>query len=255
MAKGHTDKIAVVTGAAAGIGQAFAVRLAEDGAHVVAADVASSDETMKRVEAAGPRAIAVTCDVSSQDSISALVQRVEGAFGRCDILINNAGIYPQKPFEEMTFADWRRVMSVNLDAAFLTASAFIPGMKRRRWGRIINVSSGTFNTVAIHYAHYIASKGGVIGLTRALASEFGPFGITVNAISPSLTRSPGTMSRPPRPGRSSVEEEFAATAALQAIPRPAIPDDLIGAMSFLTSDDAAFMTGQTLYVDGGLVRV
>jgi NAD(P)-dependent dehydrogenase (short-subunit alcohol dehydrogenase family) len=255
MSKGHTDKVAVVTGAAAGIGKAFAVRLAQDGAHVVAADIASSAETVKRVEAAGGQAIGVSCDVSSPESISALAQEVERTFGRCDILVNNAGIYPQKPFEDMTFADWRRVMSVNLDAAFLTASTFLPGMKRRNWGRIVNMSSGTFNTVAVHYAHYIASKGGVIGLTRALASEYGPFGITVNAISPSLTKSPGTTSRPPRAGRASLDEEFAAVAAAQAIPRPETPDDLVGAMSFLTSDDAAFMTGQTLYVDGGLVRV
>jgi NAD(P)-dependent dehydrogenase (short-subunit alcohol dehydrogenase family) len=106
-----------------------------------------------------------------------------------------------------------------------------------------------------HYAHYIASKGGVVGFTRALASEFGGYGITVNAISPSLTRSPGTLSRAPRFGRNSMDEEFAALAARQAIPRPEVPEDLVGAMSFLTSDDAAFMTGQTLYVDGGMVRV
>ena len=255
MGKGHADKIALVTGAAAGIGQAFATRLAHDGAHVVIADVNPGTETMKLVEAAGRQALACVCEVSSPDSVAALAKEVERKFGRCDILINNAGIYPQKPFEEMTFADWRHVMSVNLDAAFLTASAFIPGMKQRGWGRIVNMSSSTLNTVATHYAHYIASKGGVVGFTRALASEFGAFGITVNAISPSLTRSPGTLSRAPRSGRTSMEEEFTALATRQAIPRPESTEDLVGAMSFLTSDDAAFITGQTLYVDGGMVRV
>jgi len=157
MGKGHTDKVAVVTGAAAGIGQAFAKRLALDGADVVIADVNPGTETMKLVEAAGRQAIACICDVSSPDSVAALAKEVERKFGRCDILINNAGIYPLKPFEEMTFADWRHVMSVNLDAAFLTASTFIPSMKQRGWGRIVNMSSSTLNTVVTHYAHYIAS--------------------------------------------------------------------------------------------------
>jgi NAD(P)-dependent dehydrogenase (short-subunit alcohol dehydrogenase family) len=255
MARGHKDKVAVVTGAAGGIGQAFAKRLAEDGAHVVVADLQPANETVAQVEGAGRQALAVSCDVASEESVRALADAVTRRFGRCDILINNAGIYPIKPFEQMTYADWRHVMAINLDAAFLTASAFIPGMKQRGWGRIVNMSSSTFATVVTEYAHYIASKGGVVGFTRALATEFGPYGITVNAISPSLTRSPGTLSRTPRFGRNSMDEEFEALAKRQAIPRPQVPEDLVGAMSFLTSDDAAFVTGQTLYVDGGFVRV
>jgi NAD(P)-dependent dehydrogenase (short-subunit alcohol dehydrogenase family) len=117
------------------------------------------------------------------------------------------------------------------------------------------MSSSTVSTVVPNYAHYIASKAGLVGLTRALATDFGAFGITVNAISPGLTRSPGTLSRGPRAGRASMDEEFAALALRQAIPKPEVPEDLVGAMSFLTSDDAAFVTGQTLYVDGGMVRV
>ena len=255
MGTGHKDKVAVITGAAAGIGQAFAKRLAQDGAHIVIADPNQATETVKLVEAAGRKALACVCDVASPDSVAEMTKDVERAFGRCDILINNAGIYPLKPFEEITFSEWRRVMAINLDAMFLTISAFIPGMKARGWGRIVNMSSSTVNTVVPLHAHYIASKGGVVGFTRALASEYGAFGITVNAISPSLTRSPGTLSRQPRAGRANMEEEFAILASRQAIPRPSMPDDLVGAMSFLTSDDSAFMTGQTLYVDGGLVRV
>ena len=254
MGKGHKDKVAVITGAAAGIGQAFARRLAEDGAHIVIADKQPADDTVKMVKAAGREALACGCDVASPDSVAAMAKEVDRRFGRCDILVNNAGIYPLKPFEQMTFADWRHVMSINLDAAFLTASAFIPGMKQRGWGRIVNMSSSTLGTVVTDYAHYIASKGGVVGFTRALASEFGPFGITVNAISPSLVRSQGTLSRAPRFGRASMDEEFNALAKRQPIPRPELPEDLVGALSFLTSDDAAFLTGQTLYVDGGLVR-
>jgi NAD(P)-dependent dehydrogenase (short-subunit alcohol dehydrogenase family) len=255
MGKSHHDKVAVITGAAKGIGQAFARRLAEDGCDVVAADIAPTDETVALVERAGRRAFACGCDVTSEAAVAALRSEVERRFGRCDILVNNAGIYPVRPFEQMTFADWRRVMALNLDAAFLTASAFVPGMKAGGWGRIVNMSSSTFPTVVPNYVHYIASKGGIVGFTRALATDLGPHGITVNAISPSLTRTPGTLSRAPRAGRASMEEEFELLSKRQAIPRPALPEDLVGALSFLTSDDAAFITGQTLYVDGGYVRV
>ncbi len=254
MGKGHKDKIAVITGAGAGIGQAFAKRLAEDGVHIVVADIGPTDATAALVKGAGREVLAVKCDVSKPDDVAALARGVEQQFGRCDILVNNAGIYPLRRFEEMTFADWRHIMSINLDAHFLTCSAFIPGMKARKWGRIVNMSSSTFATVVTDYAHYIASKGGVVGFTRALASEFGAFGITVNAISPSLVRSQGTLSRAPRFGRASMDEEFEALARRQAIPRPEVPDDLVGTLSFLTSDDAAFVTGQTIYVDGGFVR-
>jgi NAD(P)-dependent dehydrogenase (short-subunit alcohol dehydrogenase family) len=254
MGKGHKDKVAVITGAGAGIGQAFAKRLAEDGVNIVIADSGATDETVKLVKAAGREALACKCDIASPDDVAKLAKDVEEKFGRCDILVNNAGIYPLKVFEEMTFADWRNIMAINLDAMFLTCKAFIPGMKQRGWGRIVNMSSSTFATVVTDYAHYIASKGGVVGFTRALASEFGVHGITVNAISPSLVRSPGTLSRAPRFGRASMDEEFNALAQRQAIKRPEQPDDLVGALSFLTSDDAAFVTGQTLYVDGGFVR-
>lgn len=254
MAKGHKDKVAVITGAASGIGQAFAKRLAEDGAHIVIADIKAAGETVKLVEQTGRRALSCICDVSAEDSVAALAKDVEKSFGRCDILINNAGIYPIQFFEDISFADWRRVMALNLDGVFLVSKAFAPGMKARGWGRMVNISSSTFGTVASGYTHYVASKGGVIGFTRALATELGPHGITVNAISPSLTRTPGTLSRAPRKGRASMDEEFAQIAKIQAIRREQVPDDLVGVVSFLTSDDAAYMTGQTLYVDGGLVR-
>jgi NAD(P)-dependent dehydrogenase (short-subunit alcohol dehydrogenase family) len=254
MGKGHRDKVAVITGGANGIGQAFAKRLAEDGAHVAVADLAPGDATVKLVEQAGREALACKCDVSSPDAVAAMAKEVQGRFGRCDILINCAGIFPQQAFEDMAFADWRRLMSINLDSAFLTASAFVPGMKARRWGRIVNMASSTLGSVVTGFVHYVASKGGIVGFTRALASELGPHGITVNAISPGLTRTPGTVARKPRPGLASMDEEFASVATFQAIRRPEVPDDLVGVMSFLTSDDAAFMTGQTLNVDGGRVR-
>ena len=254
MDKSHHDKIAVISGGANGIGQAFAQRLAQDGADIVIADTASGSGTVKMVEQAGRRALDCTCDVSSEEAVKALAGDVAKLFGRCDILINCAGIFPNQPFDQMTFADWRRVLAINLDSVFLMSAAFVPGMKQRGWGRIVNMASSTLGSVVSGFVHYMASKAGIVGITRALASELGPFGITVNAISPGLTRSPGTLARVPRAGMASMEDEYAHAAAMQAIKRPEVPADLVGTVSFLTSDDAAFMTGQTLNVDGGRVR-
>jgi NAD(P)-dependent dehydrogenase (short-subunit alcohol dehydrogenase family) len=254
MGKGHRDKVAVITGGANGIGQAFARRLAEDGAHVAIADIAPGDATVRLVEQAGRDALAVKCDVASPESVAAMAKEVERRFGRCDILINCAGIFPQQDFATMSYADWRRLLAINLDSVFLCSSALVPGMKQRQWGRIVNMASSTLGSVITGFVHYVTSKGGIVGFTRALASELGPHGITVNAISPGLTRTPGTLARAPRAGLASMDEEFASVATFQAIRRPEVPDDLVGVMSFLTSDDAAFMTGQTLNVDGGRVR-
>ena len=206
------------------------------------------------VEAAGRQAIAVKCDVSSETSVAAMSKEVGQKFSHADIVINCAGIFPQKEFSDMTFADWRKVLSINLDGTFLVTAAFVPGMRARKWGRVVNMASSTLGSVVTGFAHYVASKGGIVGFTRALATDLAADGITVNAIAPGLTRSPGTLVRAPRPGFQSMEEEFAAIAQMQAIKRPEVPDDLVGAVSFLTSDDAAFMTGQTLNVDGGRVR-
>ena len=254
MGKGQKDKIAIITGAANGIGQAFAKRLAEDGVHVAIADIADGQQTVKLIETAGRGALAVVCDVANEDSVAAMAKQVQARFGHVDIVVNCAGIFPQQDFSTMTFADWRRVLGINLDGTFLVTAAFVPGMRVRKWGRVVNMASSTFGSVTTGFAHYVASKGGIIGFTRALAGDVAADGITVNAIAPGLTRSPGTMVRKPRPGFASMDEEFNAVASLQAIKRPELPDDLVGALSFLTSDDAAFMTGQTLNVDGGRVR-
>jgi NAD(P)-dependent dehydrogenase (short-subunit alcohol dehydrogenase family) len=253
MAGKHVGKVAVITGAAMGIGQAYARRLGQEGATVVAADIRGADATVEQVKAAGGSGLAMRCDVSQPAEVTVLAQAVEKELGRCDILINNAGVYPIQTFDEMTFEDWRRIMAINLDGQFLTIKAFAPGMRRRRWGRIVNQASDTFALNLVGFAHYIASKGGVIGLTRALASEFGQDGVTVNAIAPGLVRTPGTSTRKERLGGLEAADEFALVASQQSIKRGLVPDDLTGTLSFLVSDDAAFITGQTIYVNGGKV--
>ena len=254
MAKGHKDKVAVITGGARGIGQAFAKRLAEDGVQVAAVDLGDAAETVKLVQATGRKAIAVSCDVSSESAVAAMAEQVGRTFDHVDIVINCAGIFPQKNFEDMTFADWRKVLATNLDGTFLVTAAFAPGMRARKWGRVVNLSSSTVGSVVTGFAHYVASKSGIVGFTRAVATDLAPHGITVNAIAPGLTRSPGALGRAPRPIYQTMDEEFEAVAQMQAIKRVEVPEDLVGAVSFLTSDDAAFITGQTINVDGGRVR-
>jgi NAD(P)-dependent dehydrogenase (short-subunit alcohol dehydrogenase family) len=239
--------VVVVTGAAQGLGQAYAVRLAAEGATVVAADLNPADETVELAAAAGGKVVPVESDVSEVADVEGL-RAAADELGGCDVLVNNAGISPNVPWDEMDLDAWQRILSINLGGMFLTCKALIPAMAERGWGRVVNISSNTLGLAIPGFTAYMASKGGVVGFTRALATDVGPRGVTVNAICPGLTRTPDT------------EKQWNGTPLFdqmveqQSIKQSGVPDHLVGAVSFLASEEAMFITGQTLFVDGGVVR-
>ncbi len=237
---------AVVTGGAAGIGQAYALRLAQDGFDIAVADVGDASESKALVEAEGRQFFSAEVDVTSPTSTAEFATLVAKTLPPVTALVNNAGIYPWKSFAETDYDLWRKVISVNLDGPFLMCKAFVPGMTERGFGRIVNVSSTTFWLNSSQMTSYVASKGGVIGFTRALAGEVGAHGVTVNVIAPGLTNTK-TM-------RGENEEIFEWLPKVQAIPRVIEPSDIVGVVSFLCSKDSSFVTGQTIVADGGNVR-
>jgi NAD(P)-dependent dehydrogenase (short-subunit alcohol dehydrogenase family) len=248
-----SGRTAVVTGGAQGIGRALATRLAQDGANIVIADVARADEAAAALATAGHRARGVAADVTSADDLARVVDEARTAFGGIDILVNNAAFFSSiepTPFEEIDPQAWRHVMDVNTLGVFLACRACVPEMKRRGGGRIINLASGAPIKGLPFMLHYVTSKGAVIALTRALARELGPHKITVNALAPGFTLSENILKN-----TEHVAQFRDAVVKSRAIQRDEYPEDLAGAASFLASDDAAFMTGQTMVVDGGSAMV
>ncbi|HEV3429757.1 MAG TPA: SDR family oxidoreductase [Paraburkholderia sp.] len=240
----NSARVAVVTGAAGGLGEAFALRLAASGHTLVLTDRVPCDALAARIEAQGGRALALPCDLADVDDIARFSARVLELTGKVDVLVNNAAFMPMAPVANINAGLWRQIMGVNVDAPFLLAQAFSVGMIERGWGRIVNLASSTVWGPPPGMSAYACSKMAVIGLTRALASEFGPHGVTVNAISPGLTKHAGSAAHLP-------PEAFETVRARQFIPRTGQPDDLTGALAFLVSDDARFYTGQVMNVDGG----
>ena len=239
-------KTAIVTGAAQGIGKAIARRLAEDGAHVVIADIneAGAKAAAKEI---GHGATGVACDVSDPAAVDALI---EGAAreGAPDILVNNAAIVPFIAWDDVDLEHWRKIIDVNLTSIFLTCRKATDMMRAAgRKGTVVNIASNTFFAGTPNMAAYVAAKGGVIGFTRALATEVGKDGINVNAVSPGLTESDGVKASPHN-------EAFGFVEMLQAMPGKGQPEQIASVVAFLCSEDAGWMTGQTVNVDAGMVR-
>lgn len=246
-------KVALVTGAARGMGAEFCRRLAVEGANVACVDLLDCAETIASMSGPGQRG-AFRCDVSSPEAVAELLDEVTDALGACQILINNAALYPPKPFAQLTYEDWRRVQAVNVDSVFLTSTIFAPAMREAMWGRIINLGSSITLSQTTDLLPYIASKGAIHALTRALANELAAAGITVNALAPSIVATEGIHERATPVGGLSTEQELSLVASLQTIKRRSTPTDVANLMAFLVSDDADFMTGQIVHVSGGLVR-
>jgi NAD(P)-dependent dehydrogenase (short-subunit alcohol dehydrogenase family) len=243
-------RAAVVTGAGQGIGSIFARRLIEEGASVVLSDLAPCTATLEAIGQCGGRAIDVTADVTDGASVTALMKVAAGAFGRLDILINNAAIASAiefKPIHEISSEEWTRVMDVNVRGVFECIKAAVPYMREGGYGKIVNMGSGTFLRGMPLLPHYVASKGAVVGLTRSFARELGVYGIRVNCISPGLV-----MTEAMRGHAVMGSEDFMQSQIKgRAIGREQLPEDLAGAMVFLSSPQSDFITGQTLVVDGG----
>lgn len=235
-------KTAVVTGAGVGIGKGIALALAQEGYDVVVADLSqeNSEQTSDELGKLGVKSIAVTCDVSKAGDVQALFEQTVKEFGKVDVLVNNAGIYPFVPFEKMQEADWDKVMNVNLKSVFLCSKEALKSMPAG--GRIINISSIAAVQGFAGLVHYCASKGGVNGMIRALALELAPKKITVNAVAPGAIKTPGAQS---------TEEIEKQTIAGIPMGRMGQPEDIANAVVFLASEKSSYITGQSIVVDGG----
>jgi len=245
------DKVTIITGAAHGIGKAYARRFAEEGAHVVIADsdAEAGQATAKAIADIGSSAWSRTTDVRNFLNVQGLMQDTAKKFGRIDVLLNNAAIYvTQKlwkgPVEELALEEWDRVMEVNLKGVFLCSKAVIPIMKQQKSGKIINIASGTFFSGSGNMPHYTTAKGGVVALTRVMARQLGEWGINVNCMTPGSTMSEEAVSE-------EVLKRREGSMDKRAFRRIETPADIVGTALFLASSDSNFITGQLLVVEGG----
>jgi len=241
-------RVAVVTGAGKGLGRAFSVRLAEEGANIVAvtrADMEGLEQTAALVREAGREALSMRVDVAEEEDVLAMAREARNRFGRIDVLVNNAAYYyglVRRSFAEISVDEWDRLMAVNVRGPWLCTRAVFPHMKECGKGKIVNLASEVFFTGSHGFVHYVASKGGVVGLTRALAVELGPYDICVNAVAPGFTDTEASRTI------ADVEKYNTDRTPLK---RLETTGDLVGVVAFLASDDSDFITGQTIVVDGG----
>lgn len=240
-------KVAIVTGGARHIGAAYARRLSAEGAAVVIADILDGETVAHEIRSHRGKALAIRTDVSSENDTKIMAEGATKAFGRIDILVNNAAIFiniQRHPFYEISAEEWDRVSAVNIKGPFLCAKAVFPQMRQQKSGKIINISSSTAYWGTPMFLHYVASKAALVGMTRSLAREVGEFGICVNAIAPGLVEHEG-QNAPKALSELQLKE--------RSLKRLQTPDDLMGTLVFLASSDSDFMTGQTIVVDGGSV--
>jgi NAD(P)-dependent dehydrogenase (short-subunit alcohol dehydrogenase family) len=238
-------KVALVTGAAQGIGHAIADGLAAAGAQIAIADLRGADEAA----AAFTGGVGVTGDVSKEDDVKRLVGEVVDRCGGIDILVNNAGLYASlemRPFEQIPLEEWRRVMDVNVASMFLMCREVVPEMRGRGGGKIVNISSGTPFRGVPFLLHYVTSKGAIVTLTRALAKELGKDNVLVNCVAPGFTMSAGVEAHP-----EVIEKLRDVSVAARTLQRDQVPEDVVGAVVFLCGPGSDFVTGQTMVIDGG----
>jgi 3-oxoacyl-[acyl-carrier protein] reductase len=242
------DKVAIVTGGGRGLGRIFCLAMADEGAKIVSADILEDEslQTAREINDKGGSAFSMKVDVTSEKETQTMADETVRVFGRIDILVNNAGMYfglGRRPFHEIPPEEWDRLMAVNLKGPFLCSKAVFPYMKKQNKGKIINLASETAFTGTKGLIHYVTSKGGLISFTRSLASELGPHGICVNSIAPGLTDTEAS--------RTITEDITTYNVSLTPLGRLEQPQDLVGTVIFLASDESDFITGQAIVVDGG----
>ena len=242
--KTHAGRVALITGAAGALGSHFARRLAQAGCDLALTDLTVPEQTVASLADTGVKVYAAAVDLADAEAVARFADDVLEYFGQCDILVNNAAYMPLIPFAELTLDEFRRFEAINVEASLVLAQKLSPKMKERQFGRIIQIGSSTTGDPRPGFASYITTKMAGVGLVRALAAELGDSGITANVIHPGLTATENSRKHLP-------PELFEAVKELQLIKRTEVPEDLVGVLAFLTSEEAGFVTGQALNVDGG----